>query len=247
MSIETAIAEIELSQPGLSHEAMLIELRARTVTVYGLAYGAELSGVLLQFGLLSLIQDQVSAVGEHTALRNMCIALKDRFLPDGQVDMANPSNIMVLNSFLADATVSAVLSAQSIDPNLVHGAIVQLGASVEPEFSGITLKNVIQIREPDLLQTSYSNAVTLTDQRNRNHQLKVTLTQALPEPVNLVYELNIDGAGWDRRSSISGLSNVQAAKSYFARLPGEFIVTNDVQIRIACPFNKPLTLVVEAI
>lgn len=247
MSLAAAIAEIEVAQPGLSHEAMLAALKERTITQYGMASGAEISGVLLQFGLLSLIQDQINATGEHTPLRNMSIALKDRFLPDGQVDLANPGNEAVLDAFLADATVAAIIGAQGVDPALIKAAIMQLGASIVAEFPDVTLRSVILIREPALMTTVYSNAVSITNQRNRNQQLKVTLSEALPEAASLVFELNIDGGGWERKSSISGLSNVKAAKAYFARLPGEFIVTNDVQIRVVCPFNVALILAVEAV
>jgi hypothetical protein len=143
MSLETAIAELESGQ---SHQEMLDQLRARTVTKYGMAAGAEISGVLLSVGLLSLVEDQKNAVGEHTPLRNMCIALEKRFGPDGQVDLSVASNVAVLDEFLADATVAAMLAAQSINPDVVKAAIMQIGQTVELEFPNIRMVDVVNIR-----------------------------------------------------------------------------------------------------
>lgn len=143
MSLESAIAELETGQ---SHQEMLDQLKARTVTSYGMAAGAEISGVLLSVGLLSLIEDQKNAVGEHTALRNMCIALEKRFGPDGQVDLGNAGNVAVLDNFLADTMVLSILTAQSVAPAVVKAAIMQLGEIVEPEFPGIRMVDVVNVR-----------------------------------------------------------------------------------------------------
>lgn len=143
MSLKTAIAELESGQ---SHQEMLTQILARTVTKYGMAAGAEISGVLLSVGLLSLVEDQKNAVGEHTPLRNMCIALEKRFGPDGQVDLSVASNVAVLDEFLADATVAAMLAAQSINPDVVKAAIMQIGQTVELEFPNIRMVDVVNIR-----------------------------------------------------------------------------------------------------
>lgn len=145
-TLAAAIAEIDNAMPGLSNDDMLQQLRSRTVTRLGLASGAEISGIMLQCGLLSLIQDQINATGEHTALRNMSIALKDRFLPDGQVDMGTPANGAVLDAFLSNATVAAMLSAQNINPHFVKSAIMGLGTLIEPEFPTVRMCDVVEAR-----------------------------------------------------------------------------------------------------
>ncbi|MCB1116824.1 MAG: hypothetical protein KDK71_10185, partial [Chlamydiia bacterium] len=85
-------------------------------------------------------------VGEHTPLRNMCIALEKRFGPDGQVDLGSAGNIAVLDNFLAEASVLAILDAQSVAPAVVKAAIMQLGEIVEPEFPTVRMVDIVTIR-----------------------------------------------------------------------------------------------------
>lgn len=143
MSLADAITDLESGQ---SNEDMLTAIKARTITKYGMASGADISGVLLSVGLLSLIEDQKNATGEHTPLRNMCIALEKRFSPDGQVDLSNPSNVAVVDAFLAEATVAGILSAQSIDPNTVKETLMALGRSEVPEFPDVRMADIVNIR-----------------------------------------------------------------------------------------------------
>jgi hypothetical protein len=129
--------EVSKLDPSLTIAEKTQLIKARTVDVIGLASGAEISGVLLQAGLLALIQDQVNATGTNTLLRNICLGLHARFLPDGEINLSEAANVQLLDLFLADATASGVLAAYGTDAATVKAGVMALGTTTQPEFPGV--------------------------------------------------------------------------------------------------------------
>lgn len=143
MSLQTVVQSLDTGQ---SIGELTALVKARTVDVIGLASGAEISGVLIQAGLLSLIEDQKNDTGTHSILRNICIGLSKRFLPNGEVDLSNAANVMLLDAFLADATVTTMLTAAGTDAATVKAAVMALGTTQQPEFPGVREVDIERLR-----------------------------------------------------------------------------------------------------
>lgn len=142
-TLQEAVNQLD---PSLTDKEMLDVLSQAKVATVGLASGAEISGVLLQAGLLSLIEDQKNASGSHTALRNICLALRMRFLPDGQVDLSNPANVSLLDAFLAESAVADIMTAVGTDATTVKNTIMFLATSESLEFSNLRLIDIARAR-----------------------------------------------------------------------------------------------------
>ena len=92
--------------------------------------------------------------------------------------------------------------------------------------------------------TYVSNEVALMNEIGKEHKLTVTLTEDLPVPVSIQYQVRNNQAHW-KGSSIQGLTNVQLAGVYYARLPGEMILTDIASVRVVNPLNVAVSLEVE--
>lgn len=149
-TLSEVVGELDVGQ---TYDELIAEVMARKVTTYSIASGADISGVLLSVGLLSLIEDQCNLTGEHTPLRNMSIALSKRFGPDGQVNFGAEGNVQVLDAFIADPTVSAMLAAQGISNEYIKGVILGLAAVETPEFPSVSANEIVAIRDPSLVAT----------------------------------------------------------------------------------------------
>lgn len=223
-----------------THQEILAEVRARTVTVTGRIPGAELGGVLLSFGvgLVSFITDKASATGTTSLIRDICVGLTDRFKPDGEVDFSDANNVALIDAFLADAEVTALLAAASIPAEYVKAAILAKASTTVSEFPSVTLKQVIEIVEPELATEQTSNTVTI---KGISQVLKLTTAAAMPETTRLTAQISHDGIVWQTIQT-SGLESVSGAGLYVFRvLPGPVFIT-DSQVRVVSPYSVGLTL-----
>lgn len=146
MSLVNAIAEIEAQTPGLSNEDMLVALKSRTVDKLGLLSGGVLSGLLAANGLLAYVQDTANATGDMSAMRNICVAIDQRLLPDGEIDFSEAGNQSLLGLFLSDATINGILSAQGKTATEIQALILSAATTQEPEFPGIRMVDVVRAR-----------------------------------------------------------------------------------------------------
>lgn len=233
MTLAAAIADLEKGQ---SHQEMLAQLRASTVIVSGMADSGYVLTYLASIGKLSALR-AVAANAEHPLHDAADAAIVTLETRDG-FDFSGVNQVVMLGAFV---TAGVLTQAQADE-------ILALGAVSGPEFPGLTLRDVIAVREPTLFTQTHSNVVAVNGAKNRNQLLIVTLGADLPEPVNLQYQVRNKFSGewseWEG-SSIAGLTNKQSAGIYSARLPGEFIKSTEAEIRVVCPYNVPLTMSVE--
>jgi hypothetical protein len=143
MDLVTAIAELEAGQ---SDEVMLAQLQERTVDTVGSLSGGKLAGLLAKFGLLAFIQDQINATGDYSVIRNICIAISQRLLPEGEVQLNDIDNLMLLDMFLADATVYTIISATGQTNEAIKNVVLAAATVTEPEFPGIRMVDLVKIR-----------------------------------------------------------------------------------------------------
>lgn len=226
---------------GMTSEQALAHVKHKTVDVIGMARGADISGVLLKYGLLALVKDQANLTDINTQLRNICIALEDRFKPDGEIDLL--SNGFVIDLFLGDATVVSILTAQGLVASDVKDEVMLLGTTTEPEFLDVTIKDVMTIVEPTLVISSEAvNASALTP--NRYHDLALVVTGNVPTPTyaNILIR-HSNEESWKR---VAGFANITQADTYYLRLPNEFIKTG-TQIKCQCAYNIAMSLTAMAV
>ena len=234
-SLETAIAELESGQ---SHWDMLLALRARTKVVNGIAESGCVLAYLASINKLGAIK--AIAADETSPLRDAAEATMITLQTREGFDFSIPETVGLLNAYVAVGLLTEEQAA----------VVIAIGATTEPEFPNLTVSQVVAIREPALVVTTESNVVTVLNEKGRNKLLIVTLSGALPEPANLQYQVRCKfGEMWTawQGSTVVGLTNVQDAGVYSAKLPGEFIKSDEVQIKITSPYNQPLTLLVESV
>lgn len=142
-TLAEAAAELDTGQ-SLGELTALV--KALTIDVVGTASGAEISGVLISGGLLSLIEDQKNDAGSNSLLRNICIGLEKRFLPNGEVDLAQAGNVALLDAFLAQAEVVAILTAFGTDATAIKAATMALATTTELEFPSVREVDVQGVR-----------------------------------------------------------------------------------------------------
>jgi hypothetical protein len=141
--LQTAIAELDTGQP---LDELVAAIKARKVQVVGLLSGAQLSGVLIQAGLLALIEDQRRDVGNYTPLRNICIGIYSRMAPNGEIDMADASYVTLLDAFLANPTVISLMTSAGTDAATVRAQVMALASTEEQEFLGVRGVDVERLR-----------------------------------------------------------------------------------------------------
>lgn len=228
MSLTTVIAELS----GTNQEIFEL-VKARTVTTVGRISGAELSGVLLSFGvgLIGFIADKATATGTYSLIRDICVGLTDRFKPDGEVDFADSSNVMLIDAFLADPEVSALLNG--IPAQVVKDAILAKASTQITEFPGVTLRDVIAITDPALAAQETSNAVGFS---GISQVLTLTTATPAPESINGYAEISHDGVVWQRVAT-TGLTGISVAGQYKFRVNPGPLVSTGAQIRVILPYS----------
>ena len=216
-----------------THSEVLEQVQARTVTVTGTIPGAQLGAVLLGLGvgLVGFITDKAAATGTSSLIRDICIELTDRFKPDGEVDFSDSANVALIDAFLADAEVAALLG--QIPAAAVKDAILARASTTQTEFPGVTLRDIITIREPALAQSQTTTPIEFS---GISQILTLTTSAAMPEVVNAYAEISHDGQVWQRVATV-GLSGISAAGQYVFRVnPGPLVKTG-AQIRVVLPYT----------
>jgi hypothetical protein len=233
MTLTAAITEAT----GTAQER-LAQVRARTVSTVGRIPGAELGGVLLSFGvgLVSFITDKAAATGTSSIIRDICIGLCDRFKPDGEVDFSVGTNVALIDAFLADAEVAALLDG--IPAAYVKAAILDKASATVPEFPSVTLRDVLAVTDPDLVATEYSNSVQII---GISQKLKLTTAASMPEPVSLRAEVSTDGIVWIPIAT-SMLEYVAGATVYPFRVTAGPMFIEESRIRVVSPYTVGLSL-----
>lgn len=236
MSLETVVSELTGT-----HAEVLAQVKARMTTQVGRLAGAELGGVLLGFGvgLISFVTDKAAATGTSSLIRDICIGMTDRFKPDGEIDFSNPANEALIDAFLADSEVAALLATGSIPAGYVKDAILAKASTAQLEFPNVTLRDIIAIREPTLAQTTqspYRRVYGLAD----TFELSI---EALPEPCTLTAELSMDLQVW-RPVAVVGLENISAEAVYPFSLSLSPVppLNGTPYIRVICPYNVVMGL-----
>lgn len=251
MSLISAIEEIEAITPSLTHNQMLEALKQRVVAVDGLAQSGEAIGYFLNIGKYAELKEL--ATGSSHSLEESTVDLGDGIdRPMKEIAGAVLDTILYRDGIdFSVPQVQAlgwafVISGFMTSDNLTE--LMALGRTTELEFPNITLRSVIMAREPTLAQESESNVVQLVNRKNRNQLLIVNLLEDLPDRASLQYKIraSFDGVfGEWEGSSIAGLVGKRLSGVYSARLPGEMLKSDLVEIKVVCPFNKPLELLVE--
>ena len=238
MTLETVVAGLTGT-----HAEVLEQVKARMTTGVGRLPGAELGGVLLGFGvgLISFITDKASATGTSSLIRDICIGMTDRFKPDGEIDFSSPANVALIDAFLADAEVAALLATGSIPAQYVKDAILAKASVAMSEFPGVTLADIIAIRDPSAYQPTY------TDERYLAYaamHFELLLLEDLAYPVDLRTEVKYDSGSWEPIKNSGMLNGVQYAGPYIFKLivdPAD-LVEHNVYIRVVSDFAISMSL-----
>lgn len=231
MSLETVVA-------GLSgtHQEVFEQVKARTVTEYKSIWGADIEDDVIQAGLRSLIKDKSEETGTiGDPLREMCIALMARMGAGGELDFRRPSVQALLDQFVNHPTVAAVISAGPYGSPAVFKAQVLAKAETQvPEFPGVTLRQIIEIREPALAQTTATNSRPMLSVID---PLVLYVQDAPPEPISAYAEISY-GAQW-ARVPVTGLDNITTPGAYIFFLTGvPFPMIGPAnEIRVVLPYN----------
>lgn len=238
---------------GMTVQAAFNHARSQTVDVDGIAQSGYVMAYLAQAGKYTLLEDMsnnrdhalyadLSAVPGLTAdyLYGVIKTAMQTLNTREGFDFRVPGVSDTMGLLVA-------LGVLSTDD---QAAIRAIGMSRSMRFPDITLRDVVVELSPALATARESNIVEVTNKRSRAQWLVVNLEGDLPEPVNLQYQVrNKYGETWSEweGSSIVGLTGKQRAAVYSARLPGEFIRSDTAQIRIVCPYNQSMTLLVESV
>lgn len=242
MTLESAINEYPDTW---THGQVLDALRERTIDQPGVIKGAILSGILMSFGLLSLVARKAKAaeVDDNSVLANISYGLSDRFKPNGEVDFSESSNFALIDRFLSEPEVVAVLTAQGFDGAMVKAEIVRQCTRSVLEFPAVNMRDVIEVREPALLSESVSNFVDVIARPGGNADFRVVIG-VVPEPVTPMVEvqhvINDKTTEW-RGSAIGGFGNLPAAGDYLLRVPGS-LISNHSRIRVKMPYNVSVSI-----
>lgn len=238
---------------GMTPQEALAHCRAQTVTEDGIAQSGYVMAYLAESGKYTVLEDMASdrSHANYDDLSAVPDLTKDYLY--GVIKTA----MNTLNSREGfDFRLAGVISTMGLLVSLGilsaddQAAIRALAQKSVPRFPGLTLRQIITIDNPELASPSQSNIVTLTNKRSRSQLLVVTLTNDLPEPINIQFRVrNKFGEQWSEweGSSIVGLTAKQYAGVYSARLPGEFVRSDTTEIMVQCSYNVSLTLAVEAV
>lgn len=235
MTLATAIA----AESGTSAEIYDI-LKARTVPVLGVLPGAKLQAVLIGAGLMPHVQDTAgNQAFADPVFRGLCIGLIQRFGPDGEIDFADAENVALIDVFVADAGVTAIVEAGPyVSTANLKAAILAKATTQQPEYPGLTLRQVIEINDPALAAQEISNAIAI---QGISQQITLTTAAAMPETVSLTAEVTHDDIIWVP-ISVDGIGVVSGAGVYSLRaLPGPLFKATS-KIRVVSPYTVGLAL-----
>lgn len=225
-----------------THDEVYEQVQARTVSTLGKIWGADVQKVMASAGLLGLIQDTVNATGTYSGFRDMCIAMKDRFGAGGEIDFTDQYTLDFMDAFLADPQVTGIIMAGPtyVTVQNFKAAVLAQATIEQPEFPGVTLRDVIAIREPALAQeteTPYRRIYGLSD------VYTLTLADDLPEVCDLTAEISHDLQAW-RPVPVVGLDNIKEQGNYSIMLSLSPMppINASSYIRVKCPYNVALGL-----
>ena len=185
MSLETAIAELESGQ---SHQEMLTQLRARTITKDGIAQSGKVLAYLASIGKIGAIK--VLAADETSPLRDAAEATMITLQTREGFDFSIPETVGMLQAYTA---IGLLTEAQA---DTIRG----LGAESVLEFESLTAKQVVAIRNPELIPATpmeSSESAVIECSRHVGISAGVTITGLVP--ANTALELHI-------ATSVDGLS-----------------------------------------
>lgn len=177
MSLETAIAELESGQ---SHNDMLLALRARTISKDGIAQSGIVLAYLASIGKLGAIK--AIAADETSPLRDAAEATLITLQTREGFDFSIPETLSMLQAYVA---ISLLTEAQA-------ESVRAIGATTVPEFEGLTAKQVIAVRNPELIaNTPIESAISNTVECGRHVGIAagVVVNSVVPAPTAL--ELHI--------------------------------------------------------
>ncbi len=222
---------------GLSgtHQEVFDLVRIRTISQLGKIWGADVQKVMASAGLLGLISDTTWATGTNSAFRDLCITLTDRFGAGGEIDFSDPFTMQFVDAFLAESAVSAIVAAGPYQTTEVFKAAVLAQATTSvPEFPGVTLRDVIAIREPGLVVETVVGPVGIYSPMQA---FKLTIQDALPSVEALTVQITYDSIHW-RTVGAEGLESVQADGSYpfWLRLSPVPNIYHTAQLRVLLPY-----------
>jgi hypothetical protein len=186
MNLEAAIAELEAGQ---SHAEMLAQLRARTVSKAGMAQSGYVLGYLASIGKLKAIRS-VAANDDHP-LSNAADATLVTLQHREGFDFALPANIALLDAFVQAGILDADQAA----------VVIGIGSKAVPEFEGLTLKQVVAVREPSVLATvpvESAESAVIECSRHVGISVGITVTGYVPAPtsVELHIATSVDGVSF---------------------------------------------------
>lgn len=226
-----------------THSEVFNAIQARTVNKTGWVWGAEVQKYLTTLGLVGYVKDTSDNTNGAPGFRDICIGLMQRFNPDGQIDFSNAGAVALLDVFFAESTVAATLSAQSVTAETAKATIIGLATAPVSEFPAVVMRDVIEIREPTLAQTTYSNELQLTGLSGRSVVILATIG-APPEPINPVVEIQHTygqlSTVW-RGSAVSGFVGVTEAGTYRFTLPEE-LISSECKVRVKVPYSVSVSL-----
>lgn len=234
-----SLADVVSGMTG-THEEVYQAVRALQVSVPGLATGAQLQQLMIPARLVTLIKDRAAAVDDTSIMRDICDAVKDRLVHNSGIDFGDAQNQGLFSQFLADPEVQARISASTTYGTVqaFQAAVIDAASTMQPQFPDVTLRQVIEVRDPALAATETSNAVAI---KGISQVLKLTTAAAMPETTRLSAQISHDGIVWQPLQT-SGLESVSGAGLYVFRvLPGPVFITES-QVRVVSPYSVGLVL-----
>lgn len=238
MTLATAIA----AETGTSKEIYDI-LKARTVPVLGVLPGANLQAVLIGAGLMPYVHDTAgNQAFADPVFRGICIGMVQRFGPDGEIDFADAENVALIDVFVADAGVTAIVEAGPyVSTANLKAAILAKATTQQLEFPSLTLRQVIEINDPALAASEVSNAIAI---HGISQQITLTTAADMPEPTTVEIQVSHNPESetplW--HPIAVDMPVIDKAGPYSLRaLPGPLFKATSV-IRAVSPYTVGITL-----
>lgn len=183
MSLATAITELESGQ---SHDQMLSEIKARTVSKLGIAESGYVLAKLAELGKIGTIETiaDTNAHPLQEVAKAILITLKWR----SGFDFAVSANVTMMAGLVA----AGVLTQEEAD------SISAIGTTTEPEFPSVNLRDVISIREPEKIASVAIESVesqVVICARSQGILATVALSEAAPAQTAVEIWLSISADG----------------------------------------------------
>lgn len=183
---------------GLSPLQAFNLLRSKSAVTYGSVNSGTLRGYLAANGKLSALID-AAATPDHP-LRDAAKAVEMTLTPNGEFDFSNSMNIALLDAFVTGGILTATDKT----------AILALAEQQTAMFPNVTLKSVVEILAPELIEAS-SAGIQLSGIRCARGQgifASVTLDEAPPGTTSLELhiEQSLDGVTYAIKKYVGSLS-----------------------------------------